>query len=185
MNALRMHDTFAQGQLWGFSADRITHKVYRKTLAGNQALEAEGAQLRSDVRRLLSMVNARLSGEQLASTVRSGEGAALLRQLEVRGWIESITTPPRLAVDPSALEESLLEQRFIAAKEAAESAARELLGEHYASYSIAFASCKNSRELRPLVQSVCDRLTRTLGADAATVFIESVRDAANQFAARM
>ncbi len=185
MTALRIHETFAPDPGWGFGVDRINHLVYRKTIAGHNALERSDGALRPEVSRLLTMVNARLSGEQLAATIRSGEGADLLRQLEIRGWIEPIATLPRFASDPCAIEECLAEQRFFAAKSAAEAAARELLGSHYSSYALAFAGCINSRELRPLVQSVCDRLTRTLGADAATVFIESVRDAANPHADRM
>ncbi|TAG79458.1 MAG: hypothetical protein EAZ24_05865 [Burkholderiales bacterium] len=185
MNAFHIHETPATDPAWGFGVDRIHHQVYRMTLAGQDALVRSDVALRPEVSRLLAMVNGRRSGEQLAATIRSGEGADLLRQLEIRGWIEPIATLPRFASDPCAIEECLAEQRFFAAKSAAEAAARELLGSHYSSYALAFAGCINSRELRPLVQSVCDRLTRTLGADAATVFIEAVRDAANPQADRM
>lgn len=185
MNALRSNEFFAPSQQWGTSAERVPHKVHRKTLAGHNALEDASLKLRPEEQRLLSMVNGRLSDEQLAATVRSGEGGALLRQLEANGWIESVTTSPRFAVDAAAVEDCLVEHRFYAARAAAESAARALLGTHFPSYANAFASCTNSRELRPLVQSISDRLSRTLGSDASAVFIESVRDAANHSTVRM
>jgi hypothetical protein len=114
--------------------------------------------------------------------VRASELPEAIEDLAILGLISPVSTYPsfaRVAVtDAINARTSMPPKQFEAARNAAAYAASELLGLAARPYCAKLLECRDALDLRSLLSTVQAKLRATLGEDAATIFVESVRDAA-------
>jgi hypothetical protein len=160
----------------------VDNTIYRKTSAGHDEIEERRLPLRAELRRLLILIDGNRSSAELARCVRASELPEAIGDLAILGLIASVSTNPsfaRVAVtDAIDTRSSMPPRQFEAARNAAAHAASELLGLAARPYCAKLLECRDSLDLRALLSTVQAKLRATLGEDAATIFVESVRDAA-------
>ncbi len=160
----------------------IDNTIYRKTTAGHNEIEHRNNLLCAELRRLLILIDGQRSNAELVRCVRSTELPAAIEDLAILGLIEPVSRFPsfaRVAVaDAIDTRSSMHPKQLEAARNAAAYAASELLGLAARPYCAKLLECRDSLDLRALLSTVQAKLKATLGDDAATIFVESVRDAA-------
>jgi hypothetical protein len=134
---------------------------------------------RSDLRRMLWLLDGRRTVDTLATVFRTRDALKLLAELQATGSVESIdgTRLPATSYvhgDMGARSPLTIDQ-LESAKTAAISAASELLGATAKSFVREIELCRDASMLRLAVSTVCERISRVLGADAVAIFVDSVR----------
>jgi hypothetical protein len=160
----------------------VDNTIYRKTSAGHDEIQDRRHLLRAELRRLLILIDGNRSSAELARCVRASELPEAIEELAILGLIAPVSTYPsfaRVAVT-AAIDDraSMPPKQFEAARNAAAYAASELLGLAARPYCTRILACGNFLDFRALIAAVQAKLRATLGEDAATIFVESVRDAA-------
>jgi hypothetical protein len=162
----------------GYEVEEVT---FRKTIAGHHEFEHRRVLNRAELRRLLILIDGKRSVDSLVSYFRAFELAGLIDELLALGMIEPISSD--LGLSPVTLSEALGNQsalkpnQFEAARRAAMHGASELLGMQARQYCAQLVMCQDSMALRAVLCKIRTALDSKLGEDAATLFIESVRDA--------
>jgi hypothetical protein len=154
--------------------------VFQHTPMGSLILNSPTARIRSELRRMLELLDGRRTVDAVANAFRVGDALRLTGELFNAGWIET-TTGAHAAITASramGARAPLTVAQFEAAQHAAADAARELLGATARPLVLEIKACRDSAMLRAAVDSVGDRLSRVLGKDALTIFVDSVRSAA-------
>jgi hypothetical protein len=155
--------------------------TFRKTVAGHKEAEHGHIIHRAQLRRLLILIDGKKSIGALVAFCRGFEFAGLLSELIALGLIEPISADQ--VFSPTALQQELADKtmlqpaQFEAARRTAINAASELLGKQARPLCGDLSACQDSMSLRLVMGDVQEKLIQTLGDDAATVFIEAVRDA--------
>jgi hypothetical protein len=154
------------------------HGTFRKTAAGLAEIDGRAMGIRTELRRLLILIDGKRSIESLVPFVRENELQMLLDELLAFNFIEPTLTaaaflPTGTTVTDVARPLSLAQ--FQAARSTAHNAAKELLGSEAKPYLAKILKCEDSRALRGVVSEVQIRLIHTLGDDAARIFIETIR----------
>ncbi len=155
--------------------------TFRKTQAGQEELDRRQLGLRAELRRLLILIDGKRPTSSLISMFRPGELENLLDELQAFGMIEAtVTTTSFLPASVQDLSDQspLSEAQFQAALAAAKHAAKELLGRESKNFVAKLDVCANSKQLRIAISDIQLRLMSVLGEDAATLFVVTVRDAA-------
>ncbi len=155
--------------------------TFRKTIAGHNEFEHRHVLNRAELRRLLILIDGKKSLDALVAYFRAFEFAGLLSELLALGMIEPISADyafcPVTVQEALATKSALKPMQFEAARRAAMHAASELLGNVARPYCALLVECQDSMALREVLSDIQNKLTETLGDDAATLFIETVRDA--------
>jgi hypothetical protein len=155
--------------------------TFRKSVAGHNEFEHRHVLKRPELRRLLILIDGKRSIDSIVCYFRSFEFSSLLGELLELGMIEPVSSTQ--SVTHATVEQALGERsalkpmQFEAARRAAMHAASELLGTVARPYCASLTACQNSRDLRMVLSAVQEKLAECVGEDAATLFIESVRDA--------
>ncbi len=154
--------------------------VFQRTPMGDLILNSPTARVRSEWRRMLELLDGRRTVDAVANAFRAGDALRLTSELFNVGWIETMAGSQEAisASDSMGARAPLTVAQFEAAQHAAADATRELLGTTARSLVKEIKACRDSAMLRAAVDSVGDRLSRVLGKDALTIFVDSVRSAA-------
>jgi hypothetical protein len=166
-----------------FDADFFAEDVpIRKTLAGHHEFEQRRLPLRAELRRALIMIDGKRSTRSLSHCMRSYDVAQLVDELSGLGLIEPIDATPlfdaQTARASTSISHELSDAQFECLRQTAMTAAHELLGSLARPYCVAMSLCGDRKRLGDLFDEVEERIRRTLGSDAATVFCETLKDAA-------
>jgi hypothetical protein len=164
------------------SAYVVETVVFRKTVAGQAEMVRRKGSFRPELRRLLILVDGRHTIDELMPCFRSNELPKLIDELLALGLIESVSASasfcqPSVA-DAMGETRSLTASQFFAARTAAVNAVCDLLGSDSRVHVLQIQACQDSRELRGAVELVVAKLRARHGDDAATIFLECIRDAA-------
>jgi hypothetical protein len=166
----------------GFDAFSLDAPIYRKTRSGHFEIESRQHLLRAELRRLLILIDGRRPAAELSRCVRTTELPEAIAELQTLGLIEPVSKDSSfvsVAVGEAfGIRESMPPKQLETARRAAAEAASELLGLASRPYCAMLLACRDSLDFRTLVSAVQSKLRATLGEDAATIFVESVRDAA-------
>ncbi len=156
---------------------------YRKTVAGQFEVVHRSRALRPELRRLLILVDGRHSVDELSPCFRGNELPHLFEELVASGLIESVGAKSSFCC-PSIAEafgsmrsDSESVSRFFAVRSTASSVLRDLLGDSETLVTH-IEACQNSEALRVEVGLAASKLQSRLGADAVTIFLECIREAA-------
>jgi hypothetical protein len=154
--------------------------TFRKTISGHNEFAHRHVLSRPELRRLLILIDGKKPIDTLVSYFRAFEFAGLLDELLALGMIEPVCADHGVAHAASreALgnQSSLKPMQFEAARRAAMHAATELLGTQARTFCAKLVMCQDSLALRVVLSQIQEKLSATLGEDAATLFIETVRD---------
>ncbi len=184
MAAVQMSVAYDLFRDFGVANQVADFPVYRKTLSGYREIEARNVVSRAELRRLLVLIDGHRDLRALGACFRAGELVALIKELEALGLVESTSASPSFDSsalgDASSFTSNLSAPEFAATRAAARESAEALLGMGFAVYASRFDSCTDSGELRRVVSDVKSKLLASYGQDAATLYIECVRDAAEQ-----
>jgi hypothetical protein len=155
--------------------------TFRKTIAGHNEFEHRHVLHRAELRRLLILIDGKKSLDVLVAYFREFEFTGLLSELFALGMIEPVSEDhvfcPITVQEELAARSALKPMQFEAARRAAMHAASELLGTVARPYCANLVACQDSMTLRAVLSDIQEKLIETLGNDAATLFIETVRDA--------
>ncbi|MGL4230226.1 MAG: hypothetical protein ACRCWJ_02570 [Casimicrobium sp.] len=156
--------------------------IYRKTIAGHHEAEHRHLVVRTELRRLLIMIDGHHSLTDLSRNFRGHELGMLAEELQALGLIEPVSRLPifaRVRVTDLPLHNARGDaERLASIRAAAIDATRELLGMVADPYIRQLSGCTSSSQLRDAISFAEARVKGMLGADAATLFIETIRDAA-------
>jgi hypothetical protein len=155
--------------------------TFRKSLAGHNETEHRHVISRPALRRLLILIDGKRSIDVLVQYFRAYEFSGLLSELLALGLIEPVSNEQAFCHtsvnEVMGKRSSLKPMQFEAARRAAMHATSELLGTLARPYCAQLVACQDSGALRITLSSIQDKLVTTLGSDASTIFIETVRDA--------
>jgi hypothetical protein len=155
--------------------------TFRKSLAGLNEFEHRHVINHAALRRLLILIDGKRSVDTLVQYFRAYEFAGLLSELLALGLIEPVSATESFCNssvnEALAKRSSLKPMQFEAARRAALHAASELLGTLARPYCAQLIACQDSGGLRIVLDTIQEKLIATLGTDASTLFIETVRDA--------
>jgi hypothetical protein len=181
MQVQRVSTNSSRGRIPASDRYVMEEVTFRKTIAGHNEFEHRHVLSRPELRRLLILIDGKKPVETLVSYFRAFEFASLLDELLALGLIEPVCAEHAHAhaASKEALgdQSSLKPMQFEAARRAALHAATELLGTQARSFCAKLVMCQDSMALRVVLSQVQEQLSVTLGDDAATLFIETVRDA--------
>jgi hypothetical protein len=156
-------------------------KIYRKTIAGHHEFERRTTALRPELRRLLIMIDGRRTVQALEQCVRPGELGHLIADLQSMGLVDATDAKPafQTVIASEALDRlsRIGASELKAARSAAIEAASDLLGAAAKPYCIALSLCRDVSRLIAVMDGLVTQIATTLGQDAATVLLESMRDA--------
>jgi hypothetical protein len=156
--------------------------VYRKTIAGHNEIVLRRVLKRAELRRLLILIDGRRAVDELARCMRSTELREAVDDLYTLGLVEPVSDTPSFAaagaIEALSADSSLSALQFESARSAAAYAASELLGALAQSYCTKLLACEDPASLREVITAVQSKIRKTVSEDAATVFVEAVRDAA-------
>jgi hypothetical protein len=172
---------YRETQFHPYDPCSLDKNVYRKTRAGHQEIDNRQVLRRAELRRLLILIDGRRSPDELARCVRSSELNAAIENLVALGLIEPVAAPSFAAIGVSealSAQVSLTPRQLDAARSAAAFAASELIGQGADPYCAMLLACEDAGTLRSLVSILQTKIRATAGEDAATMFVESIRDAA-------
>ncbi len=161
--------------------------VFRKTELGNTEIATRKLGLRSELRRLLIMVDGRNNVARLAAIARPGEAEALLYELLAAGVIEAGDGSSAVVAQSSSSSNSSdsgpapTAEQFKAARQAGVRHLNDTLGPAAESFALRLERAKDAQELRDAVTHVRTSLERMNGAAEAQRFLDAVRTAAAKF----
>ena len=178
--------------------------VYRKTEAGVAEVQVRTLGLRSELRRLLILIDGTATLDRLAAFVRGSEIDFLVAELEYNGLVTSAPIVPIVPTAPigtgqptinasaagaanppshsaNAGMEGVLEPtaaQVLAVRRVAIHMLHEILGPDADSVAVKIERCKNSQEMRVAITEVRQMLDRQRGAVVGQRFLDAVRGAA-------
>jgi hypothetical protein len=167
--------------------------VFRKTALGNAEISSRKLGLRSELRRLLILIDGRNTVARLATFVRDPEVESHLLELQSLSLIESgeggVANPSAVpapnasnataAVQAQVDGNGLLptQEQFLAARIAAVRHINDTLGPGGETLAVKLERTKSAQELRDTVSQVRQSLERMMGESAGQRFLEAVRSA--------
>lgn len=158
--------------------------VFRKTELGNAEIAGRKLGLRSELRRLLILVDGRNTVAKLAAFVRLPEIDHLLYELQAQGLIDAgvgAVAAPAVAASSTVAatsgDQTLVpsKEQFMAARSAAVHFVNDNLGPGGESLAIKLERTHNAQELRDTVAQVRVSIERAMGAATAQRFLDHVR----------
>jgi hypothetical protein len=165
--------------------------IYRKTELGNAEISGRALGLRSELRRLLILIDGKNSVGKLATFVRGAEVDSLILELQSLGVIDAAeggavsaltptpTATPNLSVSMPTSEQGMAptQEQFLAARTTAVRFVNDALGPSAETLAIKLERARNPQELRDAVNQVKQSLERMMGEATGHRFLEAVRSA--------
>jgi hypothetical protein len=158
--------------------------VFRKTELGNAEIAGRKLGLRSELRRLLILVDGRNTVAKLATFVRLPEIDHLLYELQAQGLIDAgvgaaaaqaVASPSVMAATSADPTQVPTKEQFLAARSAAVHFVNDNLGPSGESLAIKLERTQNAQELRDAVAQVRASIERAIDAATAQRFLDHVR----------
>jgi hypothetical protein len=163
--------------------------IFRKTNLGSTEVTGRKLGLRSELRRLLILIDGKSTVARLATFVRDTEIEPLLLELQALGVIDTAdghatvsaavpqTTPAAAPMGAAAVEPALAptHEQFLAARTTAVRFVNDALGPSAETLAIKLERTRNPQELRDVVNQVKLSLERMMGPAAGQRFLDAVR----------
>jgi hypothetical protein len=169
--------------------------VFRKTALGSAEMSSRKLGLRSELRRLLILIDGRNTVSRLATFVRDPEIESHLLELQSLSLIdtgEGVVASPNMAAAPNAPSAAAptaaqaqvdgsgllpTQEQFLTARIAAVRHINDTLGPGGETLAVKLERTKSAQELREVVSQVRQSLERMMGEAAGQRFLEAVRSA--------
>ncbi len=179
--------------------------IFRKTEAGAAEVQARALGLRTELRRLLILIDGTANTERLAAFVRGTEVDFLLAELETQGLIVSVTGAPSVGIGAAigkgagaagpatvaagavtsaqnSIGGDVLPEPTAAQVQAVRRSAirtlHDILGPGADRLAIRIENCKDAQQMRATINEVRAILDQQVGLAAGQRFIDTVRSAA-------
>ncbi len=148
--------------------------TYKKTQTGITELNSHQLGLRTELRRLLILIDGKRSIQSLAPFFRPGEVSGLVDELERLGAIEMAT--PITGMLPSATASSAISSKQLqAAIGIAKTVAKSRFNRAADRFITELDRCKDSQSLRAIVSDIQLKLMAEYDEEMATAFVAQVR----------
>jgi hypothetical protein len=163
--------------------------IFRKTDLGSAEVTGRKLGLRSELRRLLILIDGKSTVGRLATFVRDAEIETLLLELQALGVIDTAdgtaaasVAPPAATATASPMSATPVDQglaptheQFLAARTTAVRFVNDALGPSAETLAIKLERTRNPQELRDVVNQVKLSLERMMGAAVGQRFLDAVR----------